>query len=119
MSEQLISEQMMNDRSIAKVGTPATMILPIDQHPYVVTEVKRNGAVLILEELKTIDTPSSDNSGPYPVMEHTYTPDEIEANRTGRFIQAGWSQKRKCYVTERVIVIRLGKARFYMNLNYD
>jgi hypothetical protein len=122
-----------------RVGMGATAIYPQDRYPHVITKISASGKTLTLEPLHTVSRATGHEpdrfSGDFPVWDHTYTAEELEALRysdeerksyeeshahlggglafTIRLTDAGWRRGGK-----RGTPFHVGEARYLRDYSY-
>jgi hypothetical protein len=60
-------------------GMGATLCYPEDKVPYVVTAIKGN--TVIVQSVNSDDLPKSGDCNGFPVFDHTFTAEELEARK--------------------------------------
>jgi hypothetical protein len=100
------------------VGMGATLCLPSDRYPYVITETSADLGTLTLEPLlevsKSTGHKPASYAGPFPVWDHTYTEAELYSLRRGFLEVKGYLDAHGDYRCQGGKLI-IGEARYYRN----
>ena len=98
---------------VPQPGDLATLVYPDDRAPYVVAKVSPSGKKITIEALSTDGLKPSSQCNGFPVFDHRFTPEEVQARKTGR-VEAAYRQGDGSY-KQGCLPVWLGEARYFRN----